>query len=51
MESKTYETLKPVQGDRIGITTKSLGGEDKGEGAEGVRKEPDGYKITILLRP
>ena len=28
LKSKTYETLKQVQGDTIGVTTQSLMGED-----------------------
>jgi len=32
IESNTYETLNRVQGDKKGVKTQSLRGEEKGEG-------------------
>ena len=36
IKSNGYETLKRVQGDKIKITTQSLGGEGEGEGCRRV---------------
>ena len=35
IESNSYETLNQVQGDKRGVTTQSLGGEERGEGGFG----------------